>query len=287
MPCKNAAQNAHSAPNTQGAPSAQGARGLRNAQVASGSPDPRDAQGLQDAPASQSERRVQSPFERYLPVIKSSALFKGIADDSLLAMLGCIRARVRCYDKGELVFHRGQVTSNMALVLEGAVLVERSDYWGRRSVMGTFGPGQTFGEVYASTPGLAMGVDAVAAASTCVLMMDVGRVTAMCPNSCAFHAQLIGSLLASIAARAYGLTRKMGHLSQRSTRAKLLSYLSDCAAACGSRDFIVPFNRQELADYLSVDRSAMCAELSRMKRDGLIDYRKERFTLSEGVELDG
>lgn len=230
---------------------------------------------------------LQSPFTRYLPCIKSSVLFGGIEDDSLLAMLGCIRARVRRFDKDELIFRRGQDSSTMALVLEGAVRVESSDYWGRRTVMGTFGPGQTFGEVYASTPGLVLDVDAVATQPTRVLIMDVGRVTTMCPNSCAFHAQLIRSLLASVAERAHSLSRKIEHLSQHSTRAKLLSYLSDCAAASGSHEFQIPFNRQELADYLSVDRSAMCAELSRMKRDGLIDYRKDRFTLSEGVLLEG
>lgn len=237
--------------------------------------------------ATNTKLQNKSPFARYLPCIKSSVLFGGIEDDSLLAMLGCIRARVRRFDKDELIFRRGQQTTAMALVLEGMVRVERGDYWGRRTVMGTFGPGQTFGEVYASTPGLALDVDAVAAQKTCVLIMDVGRVTTMCPNSCAFHAQLIRSLLAAIAARAHSLTRKIEHLSQHSTRSKLLSYLSDCAAASGSREFSIPFNRQELADYLSVDRSAMCAELSRMKRDGLIDYRKERFMLSEGIDLDG
>ncbi len=249
----------------------------------------------ENAPNEESERggcaavsdARQSPFAPYLSCIEGSVLFKGIGDDSLLAMLGCIRARVRSFDKGELVFRRGQCTSLMALVLEGAVRIERGDYWGRRTVMGSFGPGQTFGEVYASTPGLELDVDAVAVQPTRVLLMDVGRVTTMCPNSCAFHAQLIRSLLASVASRAHGLTRKIEHLSQRSTRAKLLSYLSDCAATSGSREFRVPFNRQELADYLSVDRSAMCAELSRMKRDGLIDYRKDRFTLGKGVRLDG
>ena len=112
-----------------------------------------------------------------------------------------------------------------------------------------------------------------------MLLLDVGRITTMCPSSCAFHARLIRNLLGLIAKRTHALTRKIEHTSKRTTRAKLLSYLSEQAEAAGASRFAIPFDRQELADYLSVERSAMCAELSRMKKEGLIDYHKNQFEI--------
>ena len=112
-----------------------------------------------------------------------------------------------------------------------------------------------------------------------MLFLDVGRVATMCSTSCAFHARLVRNLLGLIAKRTHALTRKIEHTSKRTTRAKLLSYLSDQAESAGSNRFSIPFDRQELADYLSVDRSAMCAELSRMKRDGLVDFQRNQFEI--------
>ena len=113
-----------------------------------------------------------------------------------------------------------------------------------------------------------------------MLLMDVRRVTTMCTSACGFHTRLVRNLLASVAKRAHALTRKIEHTSKRSTREKLLSYLSDQADSARSNTFSIPFNRQELADYLSVDRSAMSAELSKMRKEGIVDFDKNRFTLS-------
>ena len=148
-----------------------------------------------------------------------------------------------------------------------------------RPCCSAFGPGQSFAEVYACEPDLAFDINVVAAEDATVLFLDIGRVTTMCPSSCAFHARLIRNLLGIVAKRTHALTRKIEHTTKRTTRAKLLSYLSDQAEAAHASRFVIPFDRQELADYLSVDRSAMCAELSRMKRDGLIDYNRNQFEI--------
>ena len=224
-------------------------------------------------------------MDRHLPVISRSSLFDGIDHNDLEALLHCLGARERRSPQGSAVLRVGDVTTCMGLVLEGAVRLEKEDYWGNRTILASFGPGQSFAEVYACEPGLPLDLNVVAAEDALVLLMDVRRVTSLCPASCAFHARLVRNLLGIVARRAHALTRKIEHTSQRTTRAKLLSYLSDQAKAAEASRFAIPFDRQELADYLSVDRSAMCAELSRMRKEGIIDFHKNVFELGEGSTL--
>lgn len=218
-------------------------------------------------------------MEHHLPLICRSSLFDGIEPQHVEAMLSCLGAHRRTYPKGSAVFRIGDKTALMGFVLEGSVRLERDDYWGNRSILASFGPGQSFGEVYACEADLTYDINVITGEDAVILFMDVGRVTTMCPSSCAFHTRLIRNVLGLVARRAHALTRKIEHTSKRTTRAKLLSYLSDQAEAAGSAQFTIPFDRQELADYLSIDRSAMCAELSRMKREGIIDYHKNRFEI--------
>ncbi|MEG0016114.1 Crp/Fnr family transcriptional regulator [Gordonibacter sp.] len=224
-------------------------------------------------------------MDRHLSAICQSPLFHGIQPDEVEAMLRCLDARQRTYAKGSTVFHAGSATTCMGLVLEGAVRLENVDYWGNRTIRASAGPGQTFAEVYACEPGLLLDVNVVAAADATVLLMDVGKITTLCSSNCAFHATLIRNLLGAVAQRAYTLTRKIEHVSKRTTRAKLLSYLSDQARSADSPRFAIPYDRQELADYLSVERSAMCAELSRMRKDGIIDYQRNQFELMQRSPL--
>lgn len=218
-------------------------------------------------------------MDRHLSVISHSPLFDGIDQNDLEALLRCLGARTRRYPRGSAVLRVDDVTACMGLVLEGAVRLEKEDYWGNRTILASLDPGQSFAEVYACEPGLPLDINVVAAEDTLVLLMDVQRITSLCPSSCTFHTRLVRNLLGIVAHRAHALMRKIEHTSQRTTRAKLLSYLSDQAKSAGTNRFAIPFDRQELADYLSVDRSAMCAELSRMKKDGLIEYQRNRFEI--------
>lgn len=224
-------------------------------------------------------------MEQFLPVISRSPLFCGINPDELEALLGCLDARKRFYRKGQTILRSGETVSAMGIVLEGSVRLEKQDYWGNRSILASFGAGQSFGEVYACEPSLPLDLNAVAAEDAAVLMVDARKITDHCPSACAFHLRLTRNLLRVIARRAHALTRKIEHTSKRTTRAKLLSYLSEQAELAGSSRFSVPFDRQELADYLSVDRSAMCSELSRMKKDGIIAFRKNQFEITRRSPL--
>lgn len=218
-------------------------------------------------------------MNRYLPIIARSPLFRGMTDSETEAMLGCLSAQIRTFSKGDYLFHVGESTTTIGMILEGKIRLEKEDYWGNRNILASLGTGQPFAEVYACEPSLTFDINVVAAQDTTALFMDVGKIFTTCTSACEFHTRLIRNLLAIIARRAHTLTRKIEHTSKRSTREKLLSYLSDQAETAKSNRFSIPFNRQELADYLSVDRSAMSAELSRMQVEGLITYQKNHFEI--------
>ena len=128
-----------------------------------------------------------------------------------------------------------------------------------------------------------LSVTATAAAPAQVLFLDVERVLHVCPSACAFHSRVVRNLLHLLAGKNYRLTEKLEHISRRTTREKLLSYLAAQSRAAHSAAFAIPFNRQQLADYLAVDRSAMSKELARMRADGLIEYERNRFRLMPGA----
>lgn len=211
--------------------------------------------------------------------VAGTAPFRGITPEDTVSMLRCLRARVRAYDADEAVLRMGDTTSAFGLVLEGGVRIERADAWGSVSVLGFVRPGEVFGESYACVPGTPLLVNAVAAERTRALLLDIGHVLAVCRESCPYHARLISNLLVISARKNIELSRRAFHTSPKSIRGKLLSYLSTEAARAGSRSFSIPYNRQQLADYLGVDRCALSSELSRMQRDGLLRTRRCAFEL--------
>ena len=215
--------------------------------------------------------------------LTKTPLFQGIAPKELEQMLGCLGASARQYGKGQTIYHVGENVEQMGVVVTGSVHVVQDDVWGNRSILAQVGPGQVFAETYASLPGEVLNVGVEAVEETQVLFLDVGRVLQVCPGGCPFHSRLLRNLLQVMALKNLNLTRKISHITPRSIRERMLAYLSNEAVRQGTMDFRIPFNRQQLADYLSVDRSALSAELSKMKREGLLDYQKNHFVL-HGVE---
>lgn len=136
-----------------------------------------------------------------------------------------------------------------------------------------------FGENYAAIEGRELIGDIVAMEKTRVLFMDLRRVMQTCSRHCSYHNQLNLNLIHIAARKNLGLSSRMLHISYKSIRERVISYLSEQAMLQDVRAFLIPFDRQQMADYLGVDRSALSNELSKMKRDGLIDYRKNRFKL--------
>ena len=214
-----------------------------------------------------------------LKILENSRLFAGIRVDEIQPMLSCLQAVERKYPRGAYIFHTGEEVRALALLVRGTAHIQKEDFWGNRSLLASLGAGDIFAEAYAMPGSGAMRSDVVAVESCTVLLMDVERVLSRCTNSCAFHARLTENLFALLAEKNRILARKADYLAQRTTRQRLLAYLSEQAQRAGSAEFTIPFNRQQLADFLSVERSAMSAELSRMQAEGLIETERSWFHL--------
>ena len=138
-------------------------------------------------------------------------------------------------------------------------------------------PGGLFGEAFACAGVETLPVSAIALESTSVLLLDCKRVLTSCPNACPFHGNLVRNLLGGIARKNLILTQKIRCMSQKTTREKLMEFLLEQAKQQGSPEFVIPYDRQALADYLGVERSAMSAEISKLKKAGRIDCTGSRF----------
>lgn len=211
--------------------------------------------------------------------LSETTLFCGMSPEEIKEMLDCLGAEQRHYQRSDTVYHAGDVISAMGLVLSGSVSIENDDVWGNKSILDKAGPGQVFAETYACVPGEPLMVSVVAAEDAEILFLDVSRALYACSDTCSFHSKLTQNLLSISARKNLHLSRRIFHTSSKSIRGRLLSYLSFQAAQHGSNDFEISFNRQQLADYLSVDRSAMSNELSKMQRDGLLNVNRSHFTL--------
>lgn len=218
-----------------------------------------------------------------LTLLSAMPLFAGVAPQELEVLLTCLDTECRRYGKGAAILRTGDTVRSMGIVLSGSVLIQKTDLWGNVTVLDSVGSGQIFAETYACTPQEPLMVDAVAAESSEILFIQVARVLETCPNSCAHHHTLIRNLLSLSAQKNLRLSRKIFHTAPKTIRARLLSYLSDQAIRCGRRSFTIPFNRQQLADYLNVERSALSNELSKMQQDGLIETERNYFRLLDAA----
>ena len=222
-------------------------------------------------------------MKEFFPVIHMAALFSGISDEELAAMLSCLGARIGTFPKGSRLLRAGEA---VGLVLAGSALIVQEDIWGNRSILSKTGPGQTFAEVFACAPGAVLNVSVEAESAVTVMFLRVERVLNVCPSACSHHSQIIRNLLGELAEKNLRLNEKLTHTGQRTTRAKLMSYFSAEAQRRGGYEFDIPFSRQQLADYLGVERSGLSMELGKMRDEGLLDFHKSHFLL-KAPETDG
>lgn len=217
-------------------------------------------------------------MKNYYNQVKNSPLFFGIKDDELKGLLECFRARIRTYDEGEFVIRQGDRVLNLYLVLEGGVNIEKDSYWGRRIIVTRINPNENIALAFVASKSEA-NVDAVAIKKTVVLVLSYEKCTSMCQNACTRHKVLINNMFEVLSKENIELIQKIENVSQKSIRDKLLTYLSNEAQKNRSNSFDIMFNRQEMADYLNIDRSAMCFELSKLQKEGIITYQKNKFVL--------
>jgi len=215
---------------------------------------------------------------KYNDVLAASGLFAGVEADDIQIMLGCLAPQIKSYKKDNFILSAGQRTDSLALVLEGSVYILQEDFWGNRNILSAISPAGAFAESFAATA-RPLNVSALAATDATVMFLNLRRVLTTCSSACTHHRRIIENLLAKLAEKNHQLSEKLSHMSKRTTREKLLSYLSAEAARRGSNMFEIPFNRQQLADYLSVERSALSTELGKLKSEGLLDYHRSSFKI--------
>ncbi len=218
-------------------------------------------------------------MKKYFPVLSRCPLFDGISHEDLLAMMGCIGGKVLSVSREQPVFLEGAPATHVGMVLSGAVRLERQDYYGNRSIIAHIKSAELFAETYACAGISALPVSIIADVDSEVLLMDCRRMTTACTESCAFHSRIIHNLLRLVAIKNLVYHQKIHITAQRSTREKLMAYLHNEAKQQGSSSFTIPYDRQELADYLEVDRSGLSAEISKLRKEGILQSEKSHFTL--------
>ena len=216
-------------------------------------------------------------MEEYFEILSQCPLFAGISQEELKSMLSCLDGRIIQTPKGSPVFLEGEPATFVGVVLSGKVQILRTDFYGNRSVLTVVSPGGLFGEAFACAGVETLPVSAMALENAGVLLLDCRRVLTSCPNACPFHKKLVQNLLRGIAQKNLILTQKIRCMSQKTTQEKLMEFLLEQAKQHGRAEFVIPYDRQALADYLGVERSAMSAEISKLKKAGRIDCSGSRF----------
>ena len=218
-------------------------------------------------------------MDNYLPLLVNTPLFSGIAPADIQKLCSCLHVRKRQVPKDSFVFHAGDTVSAIYLLLSGSMHIVSEDFWGNQSLIETMPPCTLFGEAYVLAEKSQHLVSVIAAEDSLILETSATEQLESCPSQCACHGKLTSNTLRILSQKIIRLTEKVEHIAQRSMREKILSYLSQCAREAKSNAFHITYSRQQLADYLCVDRSALSHELSRLKKSGVLRYHKNHFEL--------
>jgi CRP-like cAMP-binding protein len=220
-------------------------------------------------------------MKKYIGVLKRCPLFVGIEEAEICGMLDCLGASVIKADRGQIILAEGDPANRIGIVLRGSVQVVREDYYSNRDLLAIVLPGQLFAEAFACAGVKSIPVSVIAAEESEIMLVSQQQALTRCEKGCDFHNRLVSNLLQIVAAKNLALNRKIEFMSQKTTAQKLMAFLLWQAKQAGSSEFSIPFDRQQLADYLGVERSAMSAELSKLRQQGRIEYKKNRFCLIE------
>ena len=224
-------------------------------------------------------QQKEKKLKKYLSILKKCPLFKDIDDDRLLQFLTCFGARIDFYDKKYTIFAEGSPAKYIGIVLSGSVQVIQVDYYGNRSILSVIGESDMFAEAFACAEVGVLPISVIANEESEIMFIDSSHILHTCSNNCGFHQQLIFNLMKDLAIKTLIFHQKIEITSKRSTREKLMTYLAYQAKSAGNNSFYIPYDRQELADYLEVDRSGLSAEISKLRDEGVLESRKNHFIL--------
>ena len=218
-------------------------------------------------------------MKKYLEILKKCPLFFGIEDEQLLLMLNCLKAKVVSFDKKYTIFAEGTPAKYVGVMLSGTAQIIQIDFYGNRSILSSIFPSEVFAEAFSCAEIGTMPVTVVANEPCEVMLINCDHLLHTCSNNCGFHQQLIFNLMKDLAVKTLMFHQKIEVISKRSTREKLMTYLMLQAKKANSNSFDIPFDRQELADYLEVDRSGLSAEISKLRSEGVLKSSKKHFEL--------
>lgn len=216
-------------------------------------------------------------MKEYLSIIQRCPLFRDVSQQEMGEMLHCLNGAVRLYQKDEIIWMAGESIDRMGIVVEGTVRVIRDDVFGNRHILTDIAPGQLFGEAFVCAGVKTAPVTVIAREQSKVLFVEFHKLMTTCRNSCAYHNQLIFNMLSIIAQKNILLNKKMSYVTAKSTRNKIAMYLADIMEEPEQKSVRIPFNRNDLAEFLDVNRSVLSRQLSQMKSEGIIDMRKNVF----------
>lgn len=218
-------------------------------------------------------------MKEYFDILRACPLFRDMKPQELKKALECLSAKVSFLAKGEAALREGDPANYLGIVLAGRLQIERTDFFGNRSILAQLAPGELFGESFACAGVKAVPVTVAAIEAAEVMLVDCLSITRSCGNACHFHQRMIFNLLQIVAAKNLVFHQKIEVTSKRTTREKLMAYLMLQAKRLGSLEFEIPYNRQELADYLEVERSGLSAEIGKLRRQGAIEAERRRFKI--------
>ena len=216
-----------------------------------------------------------------MDVIQQVALFHGMDEAELAAALSALSAKEKTYEKDETILYAGNVSEHMGLVLEGSVTIESNDVWGNRTILSHIEKGGTFAETYALLEDEPMLVDVIANEKSNILFLRIGSLNLLQQDISPWRVKLIGNLLRISSQKNLHLSGRSFHTAPKSIRGRVMAYLNSVSLQKNKIDFDIPFDRQQLADYLNVERSALSRELSNMQQDGLIIVRRNHFEIAK------
>lgn len=218
-------------------------------------------------------------MKKNLETIQQCPLFYGISPQDILQMLTCFDAKIAHFDKQYTVFAEGSAAHHIGIVLSGCVQIVQIDLNGNRSLLGEATAGDMFGEAFACADVEVLPIAVVASKPSDILLIRRERLLHPCQNHCGFHNQIVYNLMKELALKNIRFHERLYITSKRTTREKLLTYLALQSQKANSTAFRIPFNRQELADYLEVDRSGLSAEISKLRQEGVLNSQRQYFEL--------
>jgi CRP-like cAMP-binding protein len=221
----------------------------------------------------------EKKVEKYFEILLNCPLFRGLETSDFQPTMECFDGKIIKVSANSPIFLAGEPAKSVGVLLSGAAQIIKEDYYGNRSIIGALEPSELFAEVFACAKLPTLPVSVVAQKDSAVLLLNLGKLLTLCGQNCHFHNLLIRNLLQVMAQKNLALSQKIEYMSQKTTRDKVTAYLLEQAKLKKSSEFVIPFDRQALADYLGVDRSAMSAEISRLKKEGQLDTKGSWFRL--------